>query len=422
MPDFTPDMSADYLTYIEGQVRRHFLLADGKAQGDEVGEIEDHLSDLWEGLDEVQRQSVKGVGSDLNWIRRRGAPAPKSRTADDVTQEEMQRLQDAQDAEDWHKSLHFLRVCGPNVPRDLLAYVRATCYFKLNLSQIALLLADLAVELDSGEYAIGRPAFEALQAMMPERAFFRANEVMAAPNKHSPLAVVQSIGFIFDTLGSDAGMFDGNLIAKAIADATERLDTAKSPDPDRAHFYYLAGAEMHAFGREAEAIKMYEAGLNLEPKNPALLAGLGMALYTTNKSKAVSLFQGAVLHGAQILRPYMHLAHHHLMNREFAKAFGYARNGMRFARNPRAQAAILEIMGISANELGHSPETVLQLFTEASRLAPESARLAANLKAYEESGKGRQAKADWLYREEREDYVGRELIVAKSRDEAFARV
>jgi tetratricopeptide (TPR) repeat protein len=410
MRDFTPKTDAAYREYAEMQVRRHFLLIGGKGESDEAGEIEERLSSIWEGLDETQRRSLNGMAADLNWLRRRGTPPPKGREVSEVTEAELRELQAAQDAQDWHAILHHLRVCAPAVPLDMLAYSRATCYLKLDFPQISAALADLTVELSHANGQIARLAFDALRYLAPDMAFRRAQQVMSLASIYPPVLVVQCIGYVFDTLGTDPTIFDAERIVGMIQEARRRLEGTPASVAERAHFCYLAGAEMQAFRREREARELYEEALILEPENPFVLAGLGMSLYAADTPRAVELFQKAILSKATFIRPYLHLSHYYLLHREFAKAFDYARQAMDFARDDRARAAILEIMAISECELGSPPEDVLKKLSEAARLAPNSARIGENLKAFMKSRGG--TKAEWNYREEIADYSRRTIIEA----------
>ena len=418
MRDLTPRTDATYREYADIQLRRHFLLIDGKGESEEAGEIEERLSVLWEGMDDTQRRSLNGIAADLNWLRRRGTPPPKGRDISDVTEAELHELQAAQDGEDWYAILHYLRVCAPAVPRDILAYSRATCYHKLDFPQISIALADLTVELSQGASQVGRLAFDALRYFAPETAFHRAQQVLSLASVYPPVLVVQSFGYVFDTLGANPAMFDAAKIIGIIRESRRRLDDTNTSTADRANFCHLAGAALQAFGQEREAQELYEEALLLEPGNPGVLAGLGMLLYITDTARAVELFEKAILSNATIIRPYIHLAHYHLNRREFAKAFEYARRGMDFAQNDRARAALLEIMAISECELGFPADGVHKMLSEAARLAPNSARIGENLKAFMKSRDGRTAKAEWVSRKEIADYSMTEPIGSRAMTEA----
>jgi hypothetical protein len=124
-------------------------MASGQEESSELQRIEDKLDALWEKLDEAQRRSLRGMSSDLNWIRRRGALPPKARMSSQVTEAELSALKSAQDSHDWYAMLHFLRVCAPAIQADLLAEARANCYSELGLPEIAAEARELAAELSN---------------------------------------------------------------------------------------------------------------------------------------------------------------------------------------------------------------------------------------------------------------------------------
>lgn len=168
MANITPKIDAAYREYAEKQIRRHFLLTEDKRDSDEADEIEARLAVLWECMDDVQRRALNGIASDLNWLRRRGAPPPNGRAAGEVTEAELHELKAAQDAQDWYAILHHLRVCAPAVPQDLLACNRGTCCHKLDFPQIAAAFADMAMELGRGNNHVGTLVFDFLKPFTPE--------------------------------------------------------------------------------------------------------------------------------------------------------------------------------------------------------------------------------------------------------------
>jgi hypothetical protein len=147
MPFIAPRIDETYREYADALLRHHNLISSSKDGGDEEQRIEDLLDRLWQRLDDSQRQSLRGMSSDLNSIKRGGEGPPKGRIKADVSASELQELQAAQKAENWHAILHHLRICAPAVPQDILARNRATCYDMIDLLQISLAFVDLAVEL-----------------------------------------------------------------------------------------------------------------------------------------------------------------------------------------------------------------------------------------------------------------------------------
>src|SRR6266852_7963618 len=99
MSSFNPTMDAAFRESAELELRCHHLLLDGKENDPEILAAEDRMTALWEKLDENQRRSLNGMGSDLNWVRRKGEPPPRGRQKpEDVTSIEQQELAAAMEA------------------------------------------------------------------------------------------------------------------------------------------------------------------------------------------------------------------------------------------------------------------------------------------------------------------------------------
>jgi hypothetical protein len=149
MSSFDPKMDAAFRESAELELRCHYLLQEGKADDPEISAAEDRMAVLWEKLDEVQRRSLNGMGSDLNWVRRKGEPPPKGRTrAEEVTAAEQQELAAATGLKQWHKVLHYLRLCAPAYPIAALASLRGRAYEEIGLTAYASVFQEQAASLD----------------------------------------------------------------------------------------------------------------------------------------------------------------------------------------------------------------------------------------------------------------------------------
>ncbi|HJT33442.1 MAG TPA: hypothetical protein VJ783_15470 [Pirellulales bacterium] len=109
------------------------------------------MTHLWDELDSAQKQSLSGLGSDLNWIRRRGQPAPRAKLADQVTDAEIERVVRACDIGDWNGLLHDLRICGARLPAAEIARLRATAWQELGFAKLSKLFASFATELQASQ-------------------------------------------------------------------------------------------------------------------------------------------------------------------------------------------------------------------------------------------------------------------------------
>lgn len=150
MADLTPTMNDAYHEYAGLLLRRHRLLEDSKDESPETEAVEERLTALWAGFDETQRQSLNGIASDLNWVRRHGQPAPKARRPEEVTGSEEKQLQRAEKGGDWHTALHLLRVCAPKLDDAAeLARRRARALNGTGLKDLAGVFEELAEDLPS---------------------------------------------------------------------------------------------------------------------------------------------------------------------------------------------------------------------------------------------------------------------------------
>src|SRR5207244_3800062 len=81
-----------FQTYALAILGHHYLLVQGKEGTPELQEVEEFMSWLWKKLNEGQRRELRGISSDLNWIRHGYLPAPKGGRKEDVTKAELDRF------------------------------------------------------------------------------------------------------------------------------------------------------------------------------------------------------------------------------------------------------------------------------------------------------------------------------------------
>jgi hypothetical protein len=137
MDTFAPTVNDRYKEYADLLLEHHRRLAEGEETADEMIRVEDEMTELWEQLDPIQRKSLSGLGSDLNWVRRGGTPAPLAPRPEDVSPEALKSLDETRNASNWHTLLHQLRLCGSAIPASDLARLRAETWSKLGEPQIA---------------------------------------------------------------------------------------------------------------------------------------------------------------------------------------------------------------------------------------------------------------------------------------------
>ena len=145
MAELDPTIDATFREYADLQLRRHYLLFQGKEDSPGIAEAEERMEQLWTKLDDVQRRSLSGMASDLNWIRK-GEPPPKGRkTREEVTATEQQELLMAIKSKEWHRILHYLRLCAPSFQAASLARERATAYDAIGFPDYARVFGTHAI-------------------------------------------------------------------------------------------------------------------------------------------------------------------------------------------------------------------------------------------------------------------------------------
>jgi hypothetical protein len=142
-----PMIDAVFREYADLALRRHHLLSEGKRDSGEVSDAEERMDTLWPKLDQPQRRCLKGMVSDLNWIRRKAELPPKGRKSpSEVSTHEQQELSAAIKAKDWHRILHYLRLCAPFFHAASLARERGIAYEAIGLPGYARVFSEKAVE------------------------------------------------------------------------------------------------------------------------------------------------------------------------------------------------------------------------------------------------------------------------------------
>lgn len=136
MPHSIPQIDENYLGYARALLRQHQLFGGPAEESPDMDSVEDELTAYWQTLDQAQRGSLNGVGSDLNWIRRGGTPAPKSRPASEIHLSNYLVLCIASLSKKWHDTLHGLRVCSPILEPLSMALIRYKAYTELGLPEI----------------------------------------------------------------------------------------------------------------------------------------------------------------------------------------------------------------------------------------------------------------------------------------------
>lgn len=388
MGSFTPTFDEEYRRYADLLLTHHRLLSEGEDEADETVAVEYEMTELWGRLDAVQRRSLSGLGSDLNWVRRRSSPPPRGRKPEDVTTQDSQSLDKVTKDSDWHGVLHHLRICGPLIPPFELAHRRAFAWVAVEMPPVAGVFYDFAAGLEPSNGSIAVLALRTADRVDPAVASARAWRIVEDPYRHPAVVVTQGAAMLLREAERTARPINRPLFADLLRSSLDRLQLEQTSEAERAMAFQLAAVGFETLGELPEALRCYEEGLKLRPDSDDMLVGKGLLLYGRQSDRAAEAFARAAEHRFPFVWPYFFLAHYHLVRRQFDRCLSYSSQGREIATSDPVRAELLEWSAISQSALSYPDEAVVSLFRQAIALDPTNERIARNLRAFESSRNG----------------------------------
>jgi tetratricopeptide (TPR) repeat protein len=144
----------------------------------------------------------------------------------------------------------------------------------------------------------------------------------------------------------------------------------------------LLGCCHEHLGQNQAALRYYSQGLTAAPSDEGLLMARGILLYGESP-RAVSDLELAIKYGSTDVWPYLFLAHHNLLNRQFEKCRSLCQRALELNAPDAVKSELAEWLAIAQSELGFPGEIVRESFDTAIRLDPTNERARRNLAAFE---------------------------------------
>lgn len=183
--------------------------------------IREEMDGLWDELSEEEEAQVRGVASDLNWVRR--GPAPRGPKLEDVSQEDLVRFQQvARRGELGSEELRLMRRCLPRLPASMVAYRRGRIWAHHGCFALAHIFYERAAALEPGDEGYVFLALDALARVERPRARALATEAIRSPRDTRLGEVVHGILLLFKEVEGRPG--DSALVGELI-DASEEVIT-----------------------------------------------------------------------------------------------------------------------------------------------------------------------------------------------------
>jgi len=183
--------------------------------------LREELDAAWEALSEEEEVQVRGLSSDLNWVRR--GPAPRGPKVEDVRQEELVCFRTvAREGELGSEELRLMRRCLPRLPASMVAYRRGRIWAAQGYPALAHVFFEHATALDPDDEGYVFLTLDALAQTDRPRALDVARQAIRSPRDARLGEVVRSIPLLFVEVERGAGA--SSLVGELI-DASEEVVT-----------------------------------------------------------------------------------------------------------------------------------------------------------------------------------------------------
>lgn len=399
MATINADQDSAYRDYVRMLRELHQLWVDGREESAEAEALCNQMDAAWEGLNSEMKETVGGLASDLNWIRR--GPVAGEQPEEDVLREARPALASARQAGDWHGTLRHLRRCAPYLPQANVAFLRGRAWSELGDEAIALLFFEHARRLDPRNGNLALVALASLSKVDPTLAQRRASEVLDNPLSRPFAEIVKAADVRFQSLRNVA-MDEARPVVMRLSDVlktTLQQMRAVGDDVQNPVLYAmavgLAGSYFEFLGDVERALDSYGHGLQVSPNDDRLLVARGMLLYGRETSRALGDLQRAIDLGSTLVWPYFFVAYHALLDRRFGRCLELCALAMRLSSPPTVRANLLEWIGICQWQLRFPADVVRASFKAARHLAPENDRIRRNAELFERSQKALPPEATW---------------------------
>ncbi len=310
----------------------------------------------------------------------------------------MQALE-ARQRGDWDKALVLLRRWGKHIPPALLSYLRGSIWYAAGEPAAAAAFFEHASRLEPANEHYQALLLHTLKAASPAVAASRAEAVLQESESRSPAVVVHAANVIFGAT-KELSDIDSLPIYKRLIPVLERtlanIDTTEDIDKPA-----LAGMAISLLatcykdiGDTQKAYTYYSRGIQLDPRNDAVLVARGILTYGADPS-AITDFEQAVRLGSPLVWPYFFLAHHYLGSNRFEESRLMSEQGLQRPANARVQSELYEFLAISLAGLGFPEPLVRRAFESSLRANACNDRARRNLDRFDAALAARTAHRDW---------------------------
>ncbi len=371
----------------KGLVALHRLIKDGSDDSPEAEAIRDELDAPLKALNPTERQRAQWLSEDLYSVSEPPA-ATEHKALNPQAQRQLNEAFEARQSREWDRALALLRRWKEYIAPALLSYLRGAIWLESGHPEVAAVFYGHASECDSENANYRAIYMHVLAESDPETAGKLANEVLADDEECDPLVVARAADIRFQQTRNSSAP-DSARIHRELIPILERnlarIET--SADKTSGLSGYAMTVAVLGFCHELQgntqaAVDLYARGLRMNPNDDGLLAARAILLYGTEPG-SIADFERAVELGATMVWPYLFLAHHYLLTKQYERCRAMCEAGLRKQGSNTAKSQLEEWRAIAQAELGFPPELVRAAFEAALRLDPSNELATRNQAAFE---------------------------------------
>jgi tetratricopeptide (TPR) repeat protein len=388
-PEQTPSRFAANPAYVRCQrllKELQELMARGEGESERADAVRDAMEAIRHALDAAESLRIEELSADLYMLTGEEifqdiSPAERATLP--------QRLQRAFDEGRFEEVLALLRYEADFLPRELIAYLRGRCWFRLHDYEPAVWFSQYAHELTPGEPGPAVMVLDALwRAGRQADVMERARGIVENPSAH-PTVLLTAALMLF-RLAEQQEEAAARPLYERVVHAIERAleEEATLLPEERIPANTFAGRvgralALEKLGRESEARQAHQDNLQEHPKDPLAWTIAGLFESQRDVQRAARYLQRAVELESRHVSPYLFLAHHRLDEGRFQEVIDLCRTGIELATRQEDLARFYEWSAIARHRLGDPDRTVRELFDAATRLDPLNLRIRQNREAFE---------------------------------------
>jgi tetratricopeptide (TPR) repeat protein len=380
MPQSQNYRSPAFVRVASETIDLHRLIAAGKGDDPEADEVRDSLDEPLAALTPEERTRAQYLSADLYTLSKVHSDHDQQ-PLHPQAQANLRAIVEAQKAQQWDKSLALLRRWDRFMPLEMASFQRGRIWDRAGMPEIAAEFYRHAAELRP-DSPMPATYLSTLVRIDPAKAAEESRQFLAAGSLYpAAVRILAAYVVLVAARSSSATSLDaieGALIpvlTGAIEDLEHKNESTKGAIEMAS---LLLGVAYQRLGDDGNAYDAFSRGLLADPYCVGLLTLRGLLMYGTSKGAISDLLAASRL-PAETVWPFFCLAHHYLVNDDYAACRAMCNRALDWADGGTLASKLTEWLAISEAELQEPRDAVRQRFEEAIAFDPENESARVNM-------------------------------------------